>query len=110
MRKTLLALEHLAWRKQPTSLDARGRRRLARELSALATEQVGLGRELRRLWLERSRPSNFELTKRRLDRSVRSLRAAARALERNRPAVPPDEHPGYGLSDVYRALLRSLAP
>ena len=71
---------------------------------------MALGRELHRLWLARSRPSNFELTKRRLDRSVRSLRAGARSLERGRPRPPPSDHPGYGMMDVHRALLRSLAP
>ena len=109
-RKALAALPLLAWRRGSAALDARARRRLAGELSRLAGEQVGLGRELQGLWLARSRPSNFELTRRRLDRSVRSLRAAARSLERGRPKPLPAEHPGYGMMDVYRALLRSLAP
>ncbi len=109
-RKTLAGLALLGWRRRPKGLDARGRRRLARELAGLAQEQVTLGRELHRLWLARSRPSNFELTKRRLDKSVRSLRAGARSLERGRPRPPPSDHPGYGMMDVHRALLRSLAP
>ncbi len=110
VRKALAGLELLDWRRDPSRLPARSRRRLARDLGALAAEQVTLGRELHRLWLARSRPSNFELTKRRLDKSVRSLRAAARSLERGRPRLLPAEHPGYGMMDVYRALLRSLAP
>lgn len=109
-RKGLAGQELLAWRRRPTRLDARARRRLARALSRLAAEQVALGRELRRLWLLRSRPSDFALTKRRLDRSLRSLRRAARSLERNRPAPPPPEHPGYAPGPVFQALYRSLAP
>jgi hypothetical protein len=67
-----------------------------------------LGRRLRRLWLARSRPSNFEITKRRLERSVRSLRRAARALAHNRPPPPPPKHPGLDVGDVMRAVYRSL--
>ena len=109
-RKGLAGQELLAWRRRPARLDARARRRLARELSGLAAEQVSLGQELRRLWLRRSRPSDFALTKRRLERSVRSLGRTARSLERNRPAPPPPEHAGYAPGPVSRALYRSLAP
>ncbi len=110
VRKALLGLDYLAWRKRPERRNAAARRKLARELEALATEQVVLGRTLRRLWLRRSRPSNFEITRRRLDRSVRSLRRAARALKRNRPPAPPGDHPGFDAQNVMAALRRSLAP
>ena len=107
--KALAGLEWLAWRRQPSRLDARGRRRLARELTRLAKTQAGLGRELRRLWLRRSKLSDFELTRRRIARSVASLRRAARALERSRPPPPPGPHPGYAPRPVMRTLFRSLA-
>ena len=92
-RKALLGRSTLAWRRRPARLDARARRRLARELEALAREQRLLGRRLRRLWLRRSRPEGFELTRRRLAASIASLRRAARALRANRPPAPPPPHP-----------------
>ena len=110
VRKALLGLDYLAGRKRPERRNAAARRKLARELEALAAEQVVLGRTLRRLWLRRSRPSNFEITRRRLDRSVRSLRRAARALKRNRPPAPPGDHPGFDAQNVMAALRRSRAP
>jgi hypothetical protein len=106
-RKALEGLAYLAWRARPSRLDARGRRRLARELAGLAGEQAALGRTLRRLWLARSQPSNFEITGRRLDRSRSSLRRAARALERGRPPAPPPPHPGFGPQEVFRRLKAS---
>ena len=67
----------------------------------------GCMRRLRHLWLRRSRPSNFEITKRRIDRSVRSLRRGARALARSRPPPPPPPHPGFSLETVLAALQRT---
>jgi len=95
VEKALAGGAYLAWRRKPSALDARARRGLARRLRVLAERQRALGRRLQRLWLARSRPSNLELTLRRLRRSARSLVAAARALERNRPPPPPPPHPGY---------------
>ncbi|MDJ0869312.1 MAG: glycoside hydrolase family 20 zincin-like fold domain-containing protein [Myxococcota bacterium] len=109
LRKALAARAWLAWRERPGSLDGRARRRLARELAALADAQRALGRTLRRLWLARSRPSNFELTGRRIERSIRSLRTAARALERNRPPPPPPPHEGFAPARVLAELRRALA-
>jgi hypothetical protein len=88
-RKGLVGCAYLGWRKRPASLDARGRRKLARVMTELAKEQAALLRRLRRLWLARSRPSNFEIVKRRYDVSLRGLRHAARALLRKRPPEPP---------------------
>ncbi|UCE86796.1 MAG: family 20 glycosylhydrolase [Deltaproteobacteria bacterium] len=88
-RKGLAGLAYLDWRRRPTRLDARARRRLARELGALADAQRALRRRLRKLWLARSAASNFEITGRRYDVSIRGLRRAARALEANRPPKPP---------------------
>jgi hypothetical protein len=90
LRKTLAGLDYLDWRADPRRLRTPERRRLARTLRGLAAEQRALGRTLRRLWLARSRPSNFEITRRRLDRSVRSLERAARSLESDRPPAPPE--------------------
>ncbi|MCZ6465018.1 MAG: family 20 glycosylhydrolase [Proteobacteria bacterium] len=109
VRKAAAGLEYLAWRRNPGSLAAAARRRLARRLSALAAEQAELSRTLRRLWLARARVSNLATTRRRIAGSVKSLRRAASRLERNRPSAPPPPHPGFSESGVIRAVRASLA-
>jgi hypothetical protein len=109
VRKARAALPWVAWRRGRRRLDARARRRLAGELRGLAREQAALGRTLRRLWLRRARESSFEITGRRLARSIASLRRAADALARNRPPPPPPTHEGVTLGAVFRAL-RDAAP
>ncbi len=104
VRKTLAAGEWLAWRKKPERLDARGRRRLARSLELLAKEQGDLGKRLARLWLARSRPSNFEINKRRLSSSQQSLRRAARALQRNAAPPPAPDPAEVGIRTIYLEL------
>src|SRR5215469_2349122 len=84
--KGLAALELLAWRRRPESLSAARRRALAARLERLSVEQAALGRRLQRLWLERSAPSNFEITAQRLRTSIRSLRSEARSLRRGKPS------------------------
>jgi hypothetical protein len=107
-RKGLAALAWLAWRHEPGRLDARGRRALARSLRGLAEEQVALGRRLKRLWRVRAGAGGFEVTAARLRGSVRSLRAAARHLERGQPpAEPPPER--FDFMTGYRALTEQLA-
>jgi hypothetical protein len=109
VRKALAGREYLAWRRRPTRLGARERRQLAGRLATAAREQTLLGRRLQRLWLARSHPSKFALTRGRIERSVRSLRRAARALERGHPPPPPPEHPGFeDPGAVMRAVYRSL--
>jgi hypothetical protein len=104
VRKALAAGEWLAWRKQPERLDARGRRRLARSLELLAGEQTDLGKRLARLWLARSQPSNFEITRHRLRLSQQSLRRAARALRRNAAPSPAPDHAEIGVRAIHREL------
>jgi len=104
VRKALAACEWIAWRKRPDCLDARARRRLARSLELLASEQGDLGKRLARLWLARSRPSNFAITRRRIDRSRQSLRRAARALRRNAAPSPPPDHAEIGIRAIYHEL------
>lgn len=89
VRKAAAGLDHLDWRRNPRAWRAPERRSLARTLAGLADEQQALGRRLRGLWLARSAVSNLDRNERRLRKSARSLRAAARALERNRPLPPP---------------------
>jgi hypothetical protein len=103
-RKTLAAGEWLAWRKKPERLDAGGRRRLARSLELLAKEQADLGKKLARLWLARSRPSNLEITRRRLRSSQQSLRRAARALRRNAAPAPAPDPAEIGIRTIYLEL------
>ncbi len=89
--KAMAGRRFAAWRDDPATLDARGRRTLARSLTQLADAQVALRQRLRKLWRARCHPSNFAIVGRRLDRAVASLRRAARALARNRTptAVAP---------------------
>lgn len=98
---------YVAWRRRPSSLDARSRRALARELDRLAESQRALGRRLRRLWLARSRPEGFAPTRRRLARSVRELRQAADRLRRGRATPLPEAHEGYAPSAVLAELRRA---
>jgi hexosaminidase len=107
LRRALAGGRWVAWRERPAALDARARRALARELSGLAAEQRRLGVRRRRLWLARSRPSNYEMTGRRLARAVASTTRAARALARNRPPAPPAPHEGFTIGAVFRHLKAS---
>jgi hypothetical protein len=104
VRKSLTAGEWLAWRRRPAQLDARRRGRLARSLELLAAEQTDLGKTLARLWLARSRPSNLEMTRRRLDCSRRSLRRAAQALRRNAAPAPAPDPAEIGIRTIYLEL------
>jgi len=105
--KGVAGLAWLAWRRRPGRLGARERRRLARELRGVADAQAALGRRLRRLWLARAEPGGMEIHRRRLGGSVRSLRAAARSLERGRPPrqAPPE---AFDFGTAYRALTDSI--
>jgi len=109
LRRGLAGQRWIAWRERPARLDARARRALARELAALAGEQRALGARLRRLWLARSRPSNYEFTGRRLARAIASTTRAARALEANRPPAPPGPHEGFTPAAVFRHLKASMS-
>jgi hypothetical protein len=104
LRKALAGQLWLAWRRKPARLGSRARRSLARDLRALAREQRVLAGELRRLWLQRSEPDGYEITQRRLDRSVASLERAAAALAKNRPPAPPPPHPGFSVATIFQAL------
>jgi hexosaminidase len=88
VRKAVAGLAYWEWRLRPASLNATERRRLSRRLASLASEQTALGRNLWRLWRERNLPSNFEITKKKFETSIRSLRRAARSLDNNRPPPP----------------------
>jgi hypothetical protein len=108
LRKGLVGREWVAWRRRPARLDGHARRRLARECAQLAAEQRALARRLERLWLARSAPSNFEITRRRLEGSIRSLRRAARALERNRPPPAPPTPGDFNPASVVAVLRESV--
>lgn len=111
VRKARAGLEYDDWRRDAATgrqTTARQRRALARRLRDLADLQRALGRRFRRLWNARSAPSNIEMTLRRLSRSTRSLGAAARRLERNRPSPPPPAHDGFRPGEVLAELRRAL--
>jgi len=108
VRKTQEARRYHDWRRGQGAKTARERRALAARLRELADEQAELAREFRRLWLARSRPSNIEMTLSRVQRSVRSLRAAASRLARNRPSPPPPPHVGFRREDVIAELRRGV--
>jgi hypothetical protein len=84
--------------------DRRTRRSLARRFRALAERQHQLARRLRRLWLKRAAPSNFEVNAKRLRRSVASLRRAATELSGKRAAPALPDHPGFAPPTVLRLL------
>lgn len=104
VRKTQCVLDYNQWRRQPDMLSATDRRRLAKRLRKLADEQRALSRTLKRLWLARSAISNFDQVAKRLAGSVRSLRAAASRLDKNRPGTPPPRHEGFKGADIIRIL------
>jgi hypothetical protein len=110
IRRTRAAQCYLAWRRRPERFDARARRKLASELRSLADEQSRLERELRRLWLLRSEPDGYTVTRRRFARAITSLRSAARALAANRPPTPPPPHEGFTIGAIFRALAEASAP
>lgn len=79
-RKGLAGYRFLKWREGSLALGTAARRALSKELRFLATEQSMLERKLRKLWLARNRPSNFEITAEMYRKSVRGLRRAARRI------------------------------
>ncbi len=89
VRKAAAGLDYLDWRREPEASKAPERKRLAKRLKTLADEQVALGKTLRKLWRARSYESNLDRNERRLRKSIQSLRAGVKALDRNRPPEPP---------------------
>lgn len=87
--KSLAALDYIDWRRDPTSLRAGPRNKLARRIETIAEAQDAQFESLRTLWFARSESSEFHKTRKRLRRSVTSLRQAARRLRENHPARPP---------------------
>ncbi len=104
VEKALAGQRYNAWRRRPASLGARERRQLAGRLRGLAKTQSTLLTRLRKLWLARSAISNFELTERRIKRSIKSLRSAAGHLIQNTPPSParPDPIDGPGVIAAVR--------
>jgi hypothetical protein len=107
IEKSLAALDYGAWRADPKTLDARGRRELARRLEELAERQQAQAELLQALWLASSEISEFEKTAGRLRRSITDLAGAARALRANRRVRPP-ETSSIALLDVYNEMRLQL--
>jgi len=89
IEKSLAALDYNAWRDDPSTLRAAPRRELARWLEALADLQEDQLASLERLWLARSEISEFGMTRKRVRKSIASMRTGARRLRENRPPRPP---------------------
>ncbi len=109
VEKTLAARRYNDWRQRPKSLNTRERKRLGDELRTLAKTQTALLTRLRKLWLGRNETSNFEMTQRRAERSVKSLRAAATRLAKG-DAPKPVATAAIEPKGVVEAVRRSLAP
>ena len=75
----------------------------------MRTPARGTGRPLRQRWLARSALSDVAATERRSEASVRSLRTAARALERDRPPAPPEPNEGVDARDAFVAMRQASA-
>lgn len=108
VQKALAGAEYVAWRRKPSALKSPKRRRLAHRLVQIANQQAVTSRQLACLWLARNQRSDLDMTQRRIERSIRSLRKAARSLERNRPPDPPPAHSGIDIGGVMRAVYRSI--
>lgn len=85
IEKSLAAIDYNDWRAAPASVGAASRARLARTLESLADRQQEQLRDLERLWLARSRTSDFAKTRARARRSISGLRDGARRARENRP-------------------------
>jgi len=97
-------LEEIAWRRNPDTLRAPARRALAKRFDGLAEAQEVLGEELERLWMTRSLRSNLDDVLRRIDRSTKSMRRAAKRLERGKPGRRLAEREALTPKRVLRAL------
>ncbi len=78
--KGLAGIEYLRWR----GSGGKPRKALASELARIEKDQKRLKRELRRLWLARSRPDGFEKMDLQYEASIHGLRRAADELRRSR--------------------------
>ena len=103
--KGLASLDYNEWRASPDSLRVPERRGLARRLEEIADEQASQLEELQRLWLERNAISEFAITRRRVRRSISSLRDAARRLRENTPPRPAPKSE-LNLTEVFAHMRR----
>jgi len=114
IEKSLAALDYNAWRESGdgrSSLNATGRRQLAKRLDALADQQRAQLGELTRLWLARSEPSEFHKTRKRIRKSIASLSRGAKRLRENRRPRPAKES-DLALLEVFNEVRREygMAP
>jgi hypothetical protein len=107
IEKGLCALDYNGWRSEPGRLDARARRRLASRLDRLAEQQRDQLARLETLWLARNAISDFDKVRKRIRRSISSLRTASRKLRENTPPRPPRGH-ALSLLGVYDEIRREM--
>lgn len=107
IQKTLAALDYNAWRDRPGRLPAAGRRKLAKQLDALANGQAEQLRQLEALWLARSAISDFAKIRKRVRRSIGQMRSGARGLRENAPPRPP-KPTQLDLLGVYNEVRREM--
>ncbi len=105
--KSLASIDYNAWRNDPSSHTARSRNRLAKDLDVLADRQHVSLIELTRLWLARSEISEFHKTRKRIRKSISSLRRAAKRLREDRPPRPAKES-AIGMLDVFNEVRRDF--
>jgi len=86
--KGLAALDYNGWRECPSSLNTAARRQLARRMDGLVEEQADQLRRFEAIWLARSEISDLPKIRKRIRRSIASLRNAARRLRKNAPPRP----------------------
>jgi hypothetical protein len=93
IEKAIAGLDFNAWRESPTDFRATERRALAARLDHIADAQARQLEELETLWMTRNAVSDFARTRKRIRRSVASLRRGARQLRDDRPPTPARRHP-----------------
>jgi hypothetical protein len=107
VEKGLAALDYNGWREDPAGLGVTARRRLARRFDDLANEQADQLQRFEALWLARSEISELAKIRKRIRRSIHSLRDASRRLRKNAPSRPAKASE-LSMLGVYNEIRREM--
>ncbi len=107
VEKGLAALDYNGWREDPAGLGVTARRRLARRFDDLANEQADQLQRFEALWLARSEISELAKIRKRIRRSIHSLRDASRRLRKNAPSRPAKASE-LSMIGVYNEIRREM--